>query len=132
MSNENVEIVRRGYELLNRRDIDTWIEHFDPDVEVHDLAGIPDAPVRRGHQALREWVGMIDEVWADARYEPQEFIEADDFVVVGLRAKASGRGSGVPMDVPMFHVFEMQAGKVSRVRAMLDRGDALQAAGVSE
>jgi ketosteroid isomerase-like protein len=28
MSEENVEIVRRGYEALNRRDFDAWLEFF--------------------------------------------------------------------------------------------------------
>src|SRR5829696_9875635 len=93
MSQERVEALRRGYEVFNRRDIDAWLEGFHPDVEVHDLAGIPDAPVRRGHDALREWVAMMDGIWVDARYEPEEFIEAGEFVVVAVRAKGRGRGS---------------------------------------
>ena len=54
---------------------------------------------------------MIGGIWADAPYEPEEFIEAGDFVVVAVRAKARGRGGGVPMDVPIFQVFEMQDGR---------------------
>ena len=39
-------MLRRGYELLNRRDIEAWIRLFHPDVEAHDLAEeSPDAPV---------------------------------------------------------------------------------------
>ena len=44
MSQENVEVIRRGYELLNKWDIDAWLEGFHPDAEVHDLAGIPTLP----------------------------------------------------------------------------------------
>ena len=132
MPEENAALMRRGYELFNRRDIDAWLAFFHPDVEMHDLAGVPDAPVRRGHDALREWVAMMDDIWVDARYEPEEFIEAGRFVVVAVRAQARGRGSDMPMDVPMFHVFEMQAGKARRLRAYLDRTEALEAAGLRE
>jgi hypothetical protein len=36
------------------------------------------------------------------------------------------------LDVPMFHVFEIQHGKARRLRAYLDRAEALEAAGLSE
>ena len=91
MSQENVQIVRHGYELLESRDIEAWIGLFDADVEAHDLAGIPDEPIRRGHDALREWVAMMEEIWVDPRYEPEEFIEAGEFIVVAVRATARGR-----------------------------------------
>jgi ketosteroid isomerase-like protein len=132
MSQENVEIVRRGYEALNRRDIEAWIDLFHPEVEAHDLAGMPDAPIRRGRDALREWVAMMEEIWVDARYEPGEVIEAGEFIVVAVRATARGRGSDVPMDIPMFHVFEVQHGKIRRSWAYLDRAEALEAAGLRE
>ena len=132
MSQENIDAMRRGYDVFNRRDIDAWLEGFHPDVEVHDLAEIPDAPVRRGHEALREWVAMMEGIWVDARYEPEEFIEAGEFVVVAVRAKGRGRGSGIPMDVPMFQVFEIQGGTVRRMWAYLDRAEALEAVGLSE
>ena len=129
MSQENVQIVRHGYELLESRDIEAWIGLFDADVEAHDLAGIPDEPIRRGHNALREWVAMMEEIWVDPRYEPEEFIEAGEFIVVAVRATARGRGSGVPLDIPIFQVFEVQGGKIRRLWAYRDRAEALEAAG---
>jgi ketosteroid isomerase-like protein len=132
MSQEDVERLRQGYEAFNRRDIDAWLEGFHPDAETHDLSSIPDAPVRRGHGALREWVSMMDDIWVDGRYEPEEFIDAGRAVVVAVRGTARGRGSDIPMDVEMFHVFEMQGGKVRRAWSYLDRDEALQAAGLRE
>jgi ketosteroid isomerase-like protein len=132
MSQENVEIVRHGYELLESRDIEAWIGLFDADVEAHDLAGIPDDPIRRGHDALREWVAMMDEIWVEPRYAPEEFMEAGEFIVVAVRATAQGRGSGVPLDIPIFQVFEVQGGKIRRLWAYRDRAEALEAAGLSE
>ena len=132
MSQENVETVRRGYELLNSRDIEAWIRFLHPDVEAHDLAGIPDAPVRRGHDAMREWVADMDDLYVDAHYEPAEFIDAGRFVVVAVHAKAQGRRGGVPLDIPMFHVCELEDGQTRRFWAFFNRAEALEAAGLSE
>jgi|SRR5215211_1698897 len=132
MSRENVEALWRGYEAFNRRDIDAWLEGFHPDAEMHDLSSIPDAPVRRGHAALREWVSMMDEIWVGGRYEPEDFIDAGQSVVVAVRGTGRGRGSEIPMDVEMFHLFEIEDGKVRRLAAYLDRNEALQAAGLRE
>ena len=41
MSQENVEIVREANAAFNRRDLDHWIEFFDPEIEYHDTPGFP-------------------------------------------------------------------------------------------
>jgi ketosteroid isomerase-like protein len=133
MSEENVEIVRHGYEAVNRRDIDTWLEGFQADVEIRDLPTIPDAQVRRGHDDLRKWVEMMRDVWTEeSYYEPQEFTDAGDFVIVAVRAHAWGRGSGAPVEIDFFQVFEMREGKVQRAWGFFDKAEALAAAGLSE
>ena len=132
MSRENVEIVRRGYEDLNRRDIEAWLEKFHDDAEMYDLAGRPDTPARRGHEAFRSWAKTMDEIWEGGRHEPQEFIDAGDVVVVAVRARGRRRDIAVPVDTPLFHVFEMRDGKIQRGRAYLDKTEALEAAGLRE
>jgi ketosteroid isomerase-like protein len=41
MSQENVELVRRGYEALARGDFDALFQVLDPDVEMRDAANFP-------------------------------------------------------------------------------------------
>ena len=132
MSQENVDTIRRGYADLNRRDVEAWLDAFHPNAEMYDLAGGPEAPARQGHEALREWVETVDDVWEDGRYEPEEFIDAGDFVVVALRVRARRRDIRVPIDVSLYHVFEMREGRIQRGTAYLDRAEALEAVGLSE
>jgi ketosteroid isomerase-like protein len=132
MSQADVDTIRRGYADLNRRDVEAWLDAFHPDAEMYDLAGGPEAPARQGHEALREWVETVDGIWEDGRYEPEEFIDAGDFVVVAVRVRARRRDIRVPVDVPLFQVFEMRDGRIQRGRAYLDRTEALEAAGLSE
>jgi hypothetical protein len=54
------------------------------------------------------------------------------FVIVAVRAQARGRRSAVPMDVRMFHAFEMRDGKVQRMWGYLDEADAVEAVGLRE
>jgi ketosteroid isomerase-like protein len=133
MSEENVEIVRHGYEALNRRDFDAWLEFFHPDIEAHDLPTVPDAPVMRGHHELRKWVEAQADVWtAESYYELEEFTASGDFVIVSVRAHAWGRGSRAPAEFKFFQVLEMREGKVQRAWAYFDEAEALEAAGLSE
>jgi ketosteroid isomerase-like protein len=48
MSQENVDLVRRGYEALARGDFDALFQVLDPDVEIRDAANFPEAGVYRG------------------------------------------------------------------------------------
>ena len=133
MSEQNVEIVRRVIEALNRGDIDAWLEGIQPDVETHDLPTIPDAPVRRGHDDLRKWVEMMRDTREEkSYYEPEEFTAAGNFVLVAVRAHGWGRGSGAPIEVSFFQVFEMRERKVQRSWAYFDKAEALQASGLEE
>jgi ketosteroid isomerase-like protein len=56
MSQENVEIVRRGYEAMSRRDIAAGLELLAPDFELDMSSLYPDAPVLRGPDELLRWV----------------------------------------------------------------------------
>ena len=132
MSQADFDTIRRGYADLNRRDVDAWLDAFHPDAEMFDVAGGPHAPARQGHEALRDWVETMDQIWEDGRHEPEEFIDAGDFVVVALRVRARRRNFGVPFDLPLFHVFEMRDGKIQRGTAYLDKAEALEAVGLPE
>jgi ketosteroid isomerase-like protein len=141
MSEENVEVVSRAIDAVNAlmrgeltsEGLDAWLGFYHPDVELHDLPTIPDAPVRRGYDDLRKWIEMMRDTWSESsNYEPEEFTAAGDFVIVAVRAHGWGRGSGVPVEISFFTVFEMRDGKVQRMWSYFDREEALEAAGLSE
>ena len=47
MPEENVEIIRRGYEAYKRGDVAAMLEGFDPEIEIYDH-DIPDSGEYRG------------------------------------------------------------------------------------
>ena len=81
---------------------------------------------------MRRWAEGILENAAEFRFDPQRFIEAGEFVLVPVRASASGRGSGAPVEMSLFHVLEVSEGKVRGVWPYLDEAEALEAVGLRE
>jgi ketosteroid isomerase-like protein len=132
MSNENVELVRRGLEAFNLGDFDAALEFADPEVEWHDAPDMPDTGTYLGHDAVRKrWEAMHEAL--DGFYaEPERFFDAGDQVVVFLRVGGTGRGSGIPVDRRVAHVWTIRNGKGTRVDVYTDRDKALEAAGVRD
>jgi ketosteroid isomerase-like protein len=63
---------------------------------------------------------------------PEEFIDAGDRVLVRVRQMARGEASGVPVEGEFWFVFEMSGMKVAKLSFYVRRGEAHEAAGLSE
>ena len=61
-----------------------------------------------------------------------EIIDGGELVVGAVTVHGRGSGSGVQIAQTMFHVFEIRDAKIGRLREYLDRGQALEAAGLRE
>ncbi len=132
MSQENVEIVRRGYDAFNRGDIEGVIETVGSEVRWDMSERVFNPAVYEGHDGIRRFVKEIDEVWEDFRLEPLEFIDAGDKVVVSHLIHGSGKGSGVDVELPSTSVYTLRGSKVIESRMYRDHAEALEAAGLSE
>ncbi len=132
MSQENVEILRRAYEALGRRDLDLVLELCDPEIEYELPDGGINAGTFRGRAGLKSLLEGYIDAFDDFRAEPERVLEADDRVVVFLRLSGRGRTSGLAVDLHPAHVWTMHDGKGVRI-AVYPRGEgALEAAGLSE
>jgi ketosteroid isomerase-like protein len=134
MSEENVEVVRRGVEALNARDLDRhYSEFFDLEVEWQTSREDPDASTHRGLPAykryLEQWIESFDGLQADV----EEYIDVgDDRVFTWIRYTGRGRASGALADWHLAIVFTIRDSKVVRGEEYFDRSQALEAAGLAE
>ena len=101
MSQENAEIVRRFYEAWARKDPGPN-ELMDPAVEYVNPAGAIEPGVRRGRAAFSKAVKAVFDGWEIWQAEPERLTAAGDHVVVVLRYRARGRGSGVEIEKARF------------------------------
>ena len=130
MSHENVEIFKRGFEHYIETGETPW-ELFDEDVEIYDH-DTPDQGVYRGHAGVASWLEEWGAAWAAWSIEPEEFIDAGDSVVVFIRMKTQGRGSGVEVERRDAQVWQLRGGKVVRGDYYNDRQQALKSVGLEE
>ncbi len=125
MSQENVEIVERLYEFFARRDVEpAFPDYAVPNFEIRVPALYPDTPsVFRGRKGVEEWTAIVDEVWAEWRFEPERYLDAGSDVVVLARLIAEARASGVHLERDVAHVWALEDGRATSVQAFLDRDD---------
>ena len=124
-----VDAMRRGYEAVNRRDFAGMVESFDPDIVWHDAPEIPGASVYRGPSRIASAIEGFLDVWEEVRLEIEELIPIDDRVVAVVGFHVRGRGSKVPLDGIVVHVWTWREGKAVRMEAFLSKEQALEAVG---
>jgi ketosteroid isomerase-like protein len=136
MSEENVEIVRRVYDAVARRDTDAVLAFYDREVEWDFTHGPVGAflgrRVYRGHADLRNWWREWYEAWEDYEPELEEVVDAGEHVISVVRARARGRTSGIEIHSHPAGVWTIREGKVVRVAWFGSRHEALKAAGLRE
>jgi ketosteroid isomerase-like protein len=129
MSEENVRSVRESYATPGAL-FATWAGRMAPDVEFDFTAVYPDKPVMNGIEELRRF--REQGPWEELRFEPERFFDVDEeHVLVFVRVNATGKGSGVPVDLRNAHEFTIRDGMLVRFKVYRDRDEALEAAGLT-
>jgi ketosteroid isomerase-like protein len=128
MSQENVELVRRGIQSVEAfwALLDEYVVWDLRDRPMVDLDGVyvgRDAVVK----ASRHYWGT----WQDYRLEAEELWDAGASVVVLVRERGRGRGSGVPFDQRFAQVWTFSRGRIVRWEVFPDAARALEAAGLA-
>ncbi len=134
MSEENVEIVREGWNAWIRGDLDGLLSLLDPEV-VWDTTHFHDWPESAYHgpegveRFLREWL----ELWDDLELTVDEILAAPDGRVVSLiRQSGKGRESGLAMEMEQAQIATVRDGRITLLDNYEERSQALKAAGLSE
>src|SRR5438552_812861 len=130
MSRQNVETAERAIDAFNRSDIDAFAALTTPDFEWFPAMGAVEGEVFRGREGIEKYFASLNNAWEKFQILRDRFRDLADLVIMLGRLEGHGKGSGVPVDGPLGIVFDLRGGKVSRIRAYLDHGDALRAAGL--
>jgi ketosteroid isomerase-like protein len=129
MSRENVDSVRRGFEAFRRGGVEALLELVDPEFEMTTPPELSLEPsTYRGHAGLRRYFDTFYEVMEEISYEPEEFIDAGErVVVVPVRVAVRGRGTGIVADQRVATVWTLRNGKLVRLHAYATKAEALAA-----
>src|SRR5512144_1694617 len=81
MSEENVEVVRRGYDAYNRGDLKAFGELLTADAIAHPLPYWPEAGTRHGREEVLGLLREIREPLERNEAAPEKLVDGDDHVV---------------------------------------------------
>jgi ketosteroid isomerase-like protein len=124
VTTSNVDVVRRGYDAMQRRDLDELLGYCDPEVTFVSLVGQVEGTVYQGREGILRFFSDLLEVWEVWIPQPQSYEEAGDAVLVTGTSFVRGTGSGLEMTVEWGQVFRLRDGKVLWSRIYLDPAEA--------
>ena len=131
MSRQNVDVVRRAYEVFDA-DLDALLLLLDPAVEWISPRDAIEPGVRQGHGGVRDAFAATAMAWDRPTHSAEDFVDANDKVVVTVTFRGHGRGSGMEAELPEFHLWTVRAGAIVRFEWFYQREQALEAAGLRE
>ncbi len=133
MSQEGVDLIERGFELVLSGDLAAFDDFMTPDVVMVQPPEVPDAKRYEGPTAMAEAMADWPAQWEDFRMDLLEVVDAGGDVYVSVtRHRGRGRESGIDMDFEVFYVHRLRDGKLARLEMFLGRQQAFEAAGRPE
>jgi ketosteroid isomerase-like protein/GNAT superfamily N-acetyltransferase len=126
MAQEKLQIVDELIDAWNRGDLHSALERMHPQCEVRPIEA---TEMLHGHDgvagAFRDWFEAFEEF----TIEVEDRITQGDRVLVTMRQRARGKGSGLEIEEPRYQLFAFRDGKVVRFEEYSDEADALKALG---
>jgi ketosteroid isomerase-like protein len=133
MSQENVEIVRRVFNEMERGNF-RIAEYLDPKVHVTWVNPVygDSGGDSHGIREVAEGLLALFEALGDVTWTAEQIIDAGDRVVTVESWRARGKASGAEAEARQASVWTISDGKITRIVGYADPAEALEAAGLRE
>ena len=130
MSQETVDLIRRGFAAFEQGDLSKMLDLLADDVVTYRAD--PDGATYHGKEGFLEATADWTEGFSDWSLVPEEFIDAGDIVLARVRQLARGASSRISVEGEFWFVFEVRGPTVSKLSFYSSREAALEAAGLRE
>ena len=130
--NNEIEILKQFYAAINRNDMQSLTQYFDPQIVRIEFEGFPTAGTYRGSAEVQEHVAQGRGTWAEGTCEPEKFLTHGDKVVVYLHVEVRLKDSLDWVEGRFADGFVFRAGKITQYHSFGERRDALKWAGIEE
>jgi ketosteroid isomerase-like protein len=131
MSQENVEIVRAGFEAWNASgEPDFSIYH--PALVYHPRADEPDPSPHIGREAFEQLALGFVEALSTVKFDVDELIDAGDQVIASTVLHGRGSASGADVTDAYVFVYRLRDGLIVEGWEYRTRQEALKAVGLAE
>ena len=131
MSVQKVELLREATDAFNRRDGAAFDALLARGAEIVPVRAALEGTVYRGADAGSQYCAAVDETWDSSSWRSRVRDVGDAALALG-RIRGRGQDSGAVIDTSAAWVAHFHGGLIARFRTYTDRGEALEAAGLSE
>jgi ketosteroid isomerase-like protein len=108
----NIDTARSAYEAFGRGDLEALKGDFAEDAVWVTSDELPLGGETRGRDAIMGNFAQIPNYWSSFTVEPEEFIDAGDYVIVrGTQRAGNDNGS---FEAPFAHLMKYEDGKLVR------------------
>jgi ketosteroid isomerase-like protein len=132
MSKENVDRLQSAIDAFNERDGSTFDRLLAADAEILPVRAALEGTTYRGKKAGSQYCLAVEETWESLRWEVDEIRGVGELAVAVGHIRGKGRATGATIDTSGGWVAQFRDGLITRFRTYTNRGDALEAAGLSE
>jgi uncharacterized protein len=133
MSEQNVEIVRRGYALFAAGDLEGVAALVSPEADVAGGGGLGIAGtmgIRHGPAGMLQAMQEVLEAFEDYHVKLEEIIDAGEVVIAAVLISGRGRTSGLSQQERYAHLWVLRDGKVTHGEVHRTIAEARESAGL--
>ena len=131
MSQQNVEVVKAGFEAWNAGDMDAFRALCDPGVIWRGPEGWPEPGPYAGREAVMRQVEQLRETWDSDSFELiSDFFDVGERVAVRFIWQTAGHGP--ESNLELTGVYIVRKGRCVAIEFFWDHAEALEALGLSE
>ncbi len=124
MWEDDLAVVRRGYDAFNAKDADAYIAVCHPDVRFSPMvAGVEGG--YHGHAGIRAWLAQMSETFSDSTVAIESIDVVEGAVIVSAVFHGLGRSSEAETTQPLVHAVDVRDGLVRWFAAYRDREEAM-------
>lgn len=133
MSQKHIEGLREDFDAFNRTG-QINIDRLAPDFEMHQAASVIDtAGIFRGRDSLQQSLDELQGAFEGLWFEAEKFFESPaGEIVVFVRVRGRGVGSGVEIDNRIAWVWAFRREEAVRLVVYEEQTEALEAVGLRE
>src|SRR5204863_9519358 len=116
VAQDNVELVRTGFEALREGGVEALLPFIDPEFEVTTPPGLAAEPdTYRGPEGIRRYFESFYEAMDEVNFDAKEFIPVGGRVVVPITLRVRGRTTGIVAEQDVVQIWELRGEKAIRV-----------------
>jgi ketosteroid isomerase-like protein len=132
VSEANVELLRKGIDAWNRRDVDLWLNYASPEIEWMPAGpAAVERAVYRGHNEVRSGITAAWETWDVFEFQEDQVRDQGDSALCLGRVKMHASASGVELDQEFAVHGVIRDAKFILIHTFLWWQEALEAVGLS-